>query len=122
MALNDIRALCFNGGFAPNNQYRPGTIRHAMFTALDDGTHVINLDKAVDIKGDSHFYSIVVKENGNDIPGITIVYNNSGSSIEFSATAGQTYVIQVYGNNYSQNAFNINETLCTDIKISTSIN
>tara|TARA_R110000744_G_scaffold74932_7_gene149399 strand:+ start:1448 stop:4084 length:2637 start_codon:yes stop_codon:yes gene_type:complete len=122
MALNDISTLCFNGGFAPNNQYRPGTIRHAKFTALNDVTYVINIDKAVDIKGDFHFYSIVIKENGNDIPGIVILYSNSGSRIEFAATAGQTYVIQVYGNNYSQKVFNINETICTDIKIATSIN
>jgi len=122
MELNNISTLCFNGGFAPNNQYRPGTIRHAKFTSSSGGTFTINIDKAVDIKGNSHLYSIVVKENGNDIPGTTILYSNSGSSIEFAATAGQTYVIQVYGNNYSQNVFNINETLCTDIEITTSIN
>jgi hypothetical protein len=113
IASSDTINVCFNGGFAGLNDFRPGTHRYIKFTAPDTGTYSVTAQDAFDKNGDTHTYRIEIQSAGQNVQVLSPIEN----TYEFSSVGGATYILYAIGENYFEGRYNINETICTDVSL-----
>ncbi|SFD62264.1 hypothetical protein SAMN02745724_05008 [Pseudoalteromonas denitrificans DSM 6059] len=117
MDIGDTAEISFNGGIKSLSQKRPGTIRNIRFFAQQDDSVIIKVFNTQDENGDVHRYQFDVVGNGRSTKLSEHDAELGFSYIRLGFNKSQEYVIRVFGERYTDQSFNINDTISTQVSI-----
>ena len=109
--------LNFNGGLQSAAARRPGTVRYAKLSPLNDAVVVIFAADVVDGKDHRHRFNFDVLLRGKVIGRSRLGENMPYSYLRLTLSSDETYVLRLFDNSYLDPGYQSNETISSNIII-----